>query len=83
MQILLIHLNLASTEPDHVPPKHFNVVSRIGQILPANLRMECSSLNSHLYRKNIVPSPSCTSGSFESPYHYVFLCPRYTSIRQL
>ena len=41
------------------PPKYYNVGSRKGQILQARLRLECSSLNSDLYRKHIVPSPSC------------------------
>ena len=31
-----------------IPPKYFNAGSGIGQILHAQLRMECSSLNSHL-----------------------------------
>ena len=43
--------------------------------------MECSSLNSHLYRRNIVESPSCTCGSFESPYHFLFVCPKYGETR--
>ena len=41
------------------PPKYYNVGSRKGQILQARLRLEYSSLNSDLYRKHIVPSPSC------------------------
>ena len=65
-----------------VPPKYFNAGSRLGQILHARLRMECSTLNAHLYRKNIVPSPSCTCGAFESPYHYFFHCQRYVNIRE-
>ena len=65
-----------------IPPKFFNAGSRIGQILHARLRMECSTLNAHLYGKNIVPSPSCTCGAFESPYHYFFHCPRYVNIRE-
>ena len=33
----------------------------------------------HTYtQKNIVPSPSCDCGDFESPYHFLFRCPRYT-----
>ena len=36
------------------------------------MRMECSSLNSHLYRKNIVSTPS---------YHFSFQCPRYAAAR--
>ena len=63
------------------PPKYFNCGSRIGQIMHARLRMECSSLNAHLYRKNIVPSPSCSCGGFESVYHFFFECPNYADIR--
>ena len=37
------------------PPRHYNICTRIGQILHARLRMECGALNAHLYRKNIVP----------------------------
>ena len=43
--------------------------------------MECRSLNSHLYRWNIVESPSCTCGSFESPYHFLFVSPKYSETR--
>ena len=35
----------------HKSPKYFNSGSRLGQILHARLRMNCSSLNAHLYRK--------------------------------
>ena len=35
----------------HPPSKYFNAGSRMGQILHARIRMECSALNSHLYRK--------------------------------
>ena len=42
------------------------------------IRMECSSLNSHLYSKNIINSPSCSCGGFESAYHFFFVCPIYT-----
>ena len=44
------------------PPKFFSVGSRLGQILHARVRMACSLLNSDLYRKNIVLSPSCACG---------------------
>ena len=54
------------------PPKYFNAGSRIGQILQGRLRMECSSLNSDLFRKNIVPSPSCSCGGFESAFHFSY-----------
>ena len=64
-----------------IPPKYFNAGSRMGQTLHARLRMECSSLNFHLYRKNIVPNPSCSCGGFESSYHFFFTCPKYSRIR--
>ena len=35
------------------PPKYFDVGLRLGQVLQARLRMECSALNADLYRKNI------------------------------
>ena len=64
------------------PPKLFSVGSRLGQILHARIRMACSSLNSDLYRKNIVPSPSCACGGFESAYHFFFICPKYNATRE-
>ena len=63
------------------PPKYYNTGTRQGQILHARLRMECSSLNAHLYRKKIVPSPTCACGGFESPYHFLFICPIYSRFR--
>ena len=64
------------------PPKFFSAGSRLGQILHARIRMACSSLNSDLYRKNIVPSPSCACGGFESAYHFFFICPKYNATRE-
>ena len=64
-----------------LPPKYCNAGSRIGQILHARLRMGCSSLNSHLYSKNIVPSLSCAYSEFESCYHFFLHCPRYANVR--
>ena len=63
------------------PPKYYNVGSRKGQILHARIRMECSSLNSHLYRKNIIAEPSCQCGAFESSCHFLFDCPRHAAVR--
>ena len=57
------------------PPKFYNAGTRKGQILQARGRMECSSLNSDLYRKIIVPSPFCLYGLFESRNHSFFACP--------
>ena len=45
--------------------------------------MEYSALNSHLCRKNIVPSSSCSYGDFESAYHFFFKCQNYSTARNL
>ena len=63
------------------PPNYFNTKSRRGQILHARLRMRCSSLNHHLFLKNIVPDPLCTCGKIESTEHYLLECPKYTDLR--
>ena len=60
------------------PPKFYNAGTRKGQILQARLRMECSSLNSDLHRKNIVPNPFCRCGVFLSRNHFFFACPLYS-----
>ena len=64
------------------PPTFFSAWSRLGQIFHARIRMACSSLNSDLYRKTIVPSPSCACGGFESAYHFFFICPNYNVTRE-
>ena len=65
-------------------PQHFYTIqtSRIGQILHTHLRLECSSLNQHLYKKNLINSPNRTCGQVESVAHYFLFCPRYAQIRQ-
>lgn len=63
-------------------PVYYNFGSRKGQIYHARLRMQCSSLNDHLFRKNIVHSPLCLCGRIESTYHYLFECMRYADIRR-
>ena len=40
--------------------------------------MKSSSLNEHLYTKNIIDSPNCLCGEIESTHHYLFMCPIYT-----
>ena len=62
-------------------PFYYYTGSRLGQILHSRLRMQCSSLNQHLYRKNIVDSPNCICGLTEYTTHYSFHCPRYTAQR--
>jgi hypothetical protein len=52
-------------------PTLFYVGSRLGQIVHARIRMECITLNSDLFRKNIVNSWRCTCGAIETPTHYL------------
>ena len=63
------------------PPKYYNTGTRIGQLLHTRIRLECSSLNAHLYRKNIVPEPTCQCGGFKSSYHFFFVCPIFLDAR--
>ena len=65
-------------------PKYFDTlhVSRIAQILHNRIRLECSSLNSHLFKKNLIDNQLCSCGSIETTSHFFFSCPRYTAQRQ-
>ena len=65
-------------------PKYFDTlhVSRIAQILHNRIRLECSSLNSHLFKKNLIDNQLCLCGSIETSSHFFFSCPRYTAHRQ-
>ena len=45
--------------------------------------MHCSSLNQHLYSKNIVDSPLCQCGAIETTEHHLLHCPLYNVHRQL
>ena len=66
------------------PPIYFDTIqtSRKGQILHARLRLECSSLNHHLFKKNLVESPLCSCGASETTFHFLLSCVRYSDLRQ-
>ena len=64
------------------PPSYFNSGSRLGQNYHARLRTHCSSLNEHLFTKNIVDSPLCVCGEVENTHHYLFDCTRYDDLRR-
>ena len=72
------HLDASLTKS----PKFFFDGKRLGQIYHARLRMRCSSLNAHLYSKNIIDSPLCACGSFEDVQHFLLSCTRYAGVRQ-
>ena len=53
----------------------------IGQILHTRLRMNCSSLNEHLFIRNLVDSPNCAFGQVESTSRFLISCKKYTDLR--
>ena len=43
--------------------------------------MNCSSLNEHLFSRNLVDSPNCVCGRSESISHFLLHCDRYRELR--
>lgn len=64
-------------------PKYFYSENRKLQILHTRLRTKCSSLNYHLFLRNISPTPLCDCGQVESNYHFFFECPFYNAQRHI
>ena len=62
-------------------PEYYYAGDRFSQILHTRLRTECSSLNQHLFRRGLVPSPTCMCGDIESNEHFLMRCSRYSQIR--
>ncbi|MCG8096842.1 MAG: hypothetical protein JAZ17_25000 [Candidatus Thiodiazotropha endolucinida] len=62
-------------------PEYFFSGDRIPQILHTRLRTECSALNQHLFRRNLIPSPNCTCGNVESNKHFLLECERFRLTR--
>ena len=64
-------------------PIYYYSGTRIGQILHMRLRTACSSLNHHLFLKNVVDSPNCSchQGVPETNSHYLFYCHRFNDSR--
>ena len=63
------------------PPKYFCTGQRTLQIHHTRLRTKCSSLNNHLFTKNIIEDPSCLCGALEDTEHYLLHCTLYTEHR--
>ena len=63
------------SEHRNKPLNYFYYGSRVAQIYHARLRLECSALRHHLLKKNLVESPNCLCGSFETSKHFLFECP--------
>ena len=54
------------------PNKLYFTGERKLQVIHTQIRNNCSSLNNHLFLKNIVDSPLCTCGGIESSEHFFF-----------
>ena len=61
--------------------KYYFCGDRIYQVLHTRLRTECSSLNQHLHKRNLVGNPYCICGEVDSNTHYLLTCPCYTHKR--
>ena len=61
---------------------YFNYGSRKEQIHFARLRLQCSPLKDHLFKKNLIDSAMCSCGRVETSLHYFFSCPKYDIIRR-
>ena len=67
-----------------VPNKLFQLGDRRIQIIHTELRNNYSSLNQHLFFKNIIDSPLCCFGKIESSIFFFFLeCGLYNRPRQI
>ena len=64
-------------------PKYYFSGDRKGQILHTRLRTGCSSLNYHLFRKNIINDELCVCGNREDTNHFLFVSPRFQMQRQI
>ena len=64
----------------NIPSFYFDG-KRLGQIYHARLRTNCSSLNQHLFSKNIIESPLCACGEVEDTKHFLFDCQYFQNLR--
>ena len=77
----LIQFKRKLSEQRSKPPNHFYYGRRVPQIQHARLRMECSALQQHLFKKSLVESPLCTCGISETSKHFLLDCQNYHQIR--
>ncbi|XP_033751862.1 uncharacterized protein LOC117335784 [Pecten maximus] len=64
-----------------VPP-YYSYGKRSDQVHHARLRMNCSSLNAHLFSRNLIDSPVCSCRqAYETTEHFLLSCPNYTIVR--
>ena len=66
-----------------MPAKFYFIGKRLGQIYHARLRTNCSSLNLHLFSKNLTDSPLCACGSVKDTYHCLLVCNRFSNLEEI
>jgi uncharacterized protein (DUF1499 family) len=62
-------------------PSYYYIGSKLAQVLHARLRMDSSSLNAHIFLRNLVDNPNCTCGQTETTVHFLLQCINYSVIR--
>ena len=63
-------------------PSYFSFGDRYLSVLHARLRNKCSSLNSDLFKSNLVPSASCSCGyKNECSEHFLLYCNKFNLLR--
>ena len=67
--------------PNNKCPNFYYTGTRMGQVLHARLRMNSSSLNEHLFKRNRVDSSNCSCGLIESTAHFLLHCKKYDKLR--
>ena len=61
----------------------YNSGKRRENINHAQLRLNCSKLNAHLFSLHVIDSPACLCGNnYEDSEHYLFRCPLHLEARQ-
>ena len=67
----------------HQPNLLYYEGARSANVKHAQLRMNCSKLNSHLFSLHVIDSPQCECGhNIEDSNHYLLECPMYFIPRQ-
>ena len=63
------------------PPRYLTVALEWDKFYTLNLDLIVANWTPMYTRKKIIDSPLCSSGGFESAYHFVFTCPNYNDPR--
>ena len=62
-------------------PTYYDCGDRLNQISHTRLRTEYSSLNQHLFRRNLVHNPYCLCDEIEDNKHFLLTCHHHNQMR--